>query len=263
MVGNTYTTVTRRVESLSMVLPNFALCHNWIFAKSEWEDHCQAHLNNPETLPIQCDPLVHGGVLATSGYCDFCLNDTSLPAAERMKQLPLRDKWKEHINECFNEHVQDWDGQPLHCPYSCKGAFDSPLRLQFHLQDVHCYEFIKERKGLKRSRHDDEMDTKPVRKKRQRSGYTRERGVGSAVPVKLEYDFIYETVEVKGPQSICPGELPDRQFRESALLVGQFSQDLPPSKGVARKASKSETPLPRALVHRRQFAPAYLKPNIN
>jgi hypothetical protein len=51
--------------------------------------------------------------------------------------------------------------------------------------------------------------------------------------------------------SICPGELPDRQFRESALLIGHFSQDLPPSKGVARKASKSETPLPRAPVHRR------------
>lgn len=31
--------------------------------------------------------------------------------------------------------------------------------------------------------------------------------------------------------SIRPGELPDRQFRESALLVGHFSQDLPPSKG--------------------------------
>ena len=45
------------------------------------------------------------------------------------------------------------------------------------------------------------MDTKPVRKKRQRSGYTRERGVGSAAPVKLECDFIYETVEVKGPRS--------------------------------------------------------------
>jgi hypothetical protein len=63
--------------------------------------------------------------------------------------------------------------------------------------------------------------------------------------------------------SIGPGELPDRQFRESALLIGHFSQDLPPSKGVVRKASKSETPLPRAPVHRRQFAPAYLKPNIN
>jgi hypothetical protein len=179
------------------------LCHDWIFAKSEWQDHCQAHLNNPETLPIQCDPLVYGGVLATSGYCGFCLNDTSLPAAKRMEQLPLRKNWKQHINECFNKHVQDWSGQPLHCPYShqCKEVFDSPLRLQFHLQDVHCYEFFNEREKLKRSRQDDEMDTKPVRAKRHRSGYTGEQDVGSAAPVKLEYDFIYEMVEVNGPRS--------------------------------------------------------------
>jgi hypothetical protein len=72
--------------------------------------------------------------------------------------------------------------------------------LQFHLQDVHCYEFIKEQKRLKRLRQDDEIDTKPIRAKRQKSGYIKEQGVGIAAPVKIEYDFIYETIEVKGPR---------------------------------------------------------------
>jgi hypothetical protein len=45
------------------------------------------------------------------------------------------------------------------------------------------------------------MDTKLVRAKRHRSGYTGEQDVGSAAPVKLKYDFIYEIVEVNSPQS--------------------------------------------------------------
>jgi hypothetical protein len=44
------------------------------------------------------------------------------------------------------------------------------------------------------------MDIKPVYIKRQRSGHIRKRGIGSAAPVKLEYNFIYEEVEVKGPR---------------------------------------------------------------
>jgi hypothetical protein len=34
--------------------------------------------------------------------------------------------------------------------------------------------------------------------KRQRSSYIRERGIGSVAPIKLEYNFIYKEVEVKG-----------------------------------------------------------------
>jgi hypothetical protein len=42
------------------------------------------------------------------------------------------------------------------------------------------------------------MDIKPIYIKRQRSGYIRERGVESAAPIKLEYNFIYKEIKVKG-----------------------------------------------------------------
>jgi hypothetical protein len=40
--------------------------------------------------------------------------------------------------------------------------------------------------------------------------------------------------------NIHPGPLPDRQFTESAICIGRFNQDLPPSKGVARRASQED-----------------------
>jgi hypothetical protein len=48
---------------------------------------------------------------------------------------------------------------------------------------------------------DNEMDMKPIRAKRQRFNYIREQGVRSITPIKLEYNFIYEEVKVKGPRS--------------------------------------------------------------
>lgn len=67
-------------------------CNQWIFGEAQWSDHCRAHLGNHKTLPIQCDPLVYGGVLATAGYCPFCLGDTDtdLPAVVRMRQFLKR-----------------------------------------------------------------------------------------------------------------------------------------------------------------------------
>jgi hypothetical protein len=44
----------------------------------------------------------------------------------------------------------------------------------------------------------DKMDTKLIYIKRQRSSYIKERGVGSAAFIKLEYNFIYKEVKVKG-----------------------------------------------------------------
>jgi hypothetical protein len=42
------------------------------------------------------------------------------------------------------------------------------------------------------------MDIKLIHVKRQRSGHIRERGVRSTALIKLEYNFIYKEVEVKG-----------------------------------------------------------------
>ncbi|KAH8799672.1 hypothetical protein F5884DRAFT_113557 [Xylogone sp. PMI_703] len=180
------------------------LCHNWIFNKSEWEQHCQGHLDSWETLPKQCNPLFYGGVLASPGYCPHCLRDTSLPASVQMYQYLYRNKWKEHINKHFISYIRALDsGQLPECPcpplgQQCKRPFESSLKLRFHLQDIHCFEFIDEKRRLKRLKPDDEIDTQPVQVKRQRSSYNHKRDVGGSALVKVEYDFIYEIVNTNG-----------------------------------------------------------------
>ncbi|KAK3363747.1 hypothetical protein B0T25DRAFT_445302, partial [Lasiosphaeria hispida] len=55
------------------------LCSQWTSAEAQWSKHCQAHLDS-ETLPLQCNPLVHRGILATAGYCVFYMaNPLLLP----------------------------------------------------------------------------------------------------------------------------------------------------------------------------------------
>ncbi|KAK0721747.1 hypothetical protein B0T26DRAFT_849947, partial [Lasiosphaeria miniovina] len=73
------------------------LCSKWIFGETQWSNHCQTHLNCPETLPVQCDPLVYGGALVTAGYCVFCMADPSLPSEKRLHQYLERGPWKDHV----------------------------------------------------------------------------------------------------------------------------------------------------------------------
>jgi hypothetical protein len=174
MIGNTHTTATRSVKLLRMVLSNFTFStyHDWISAKSRWEDHFQAHLDYLETISTYYNPLVYGRVLATARYCGFCLNNISLPAVELIEQFPF-DTERKNVSECFDKHVRGWNGQLLHFHYSplspqCKRVFDSQLRLQFHLQDVL---YIVEGMKLKRLRQDDKMDDNAVQVKRQRPSY--------------------------------------------------------------------------------------------
>ncbi|EJT69642.1 hypothetical protein GGTG_12526 [Gaeumannomyces tritici R3-111a-1] len=63
------------------------LCNKWVFDKSEWSDHCRSHLACPDELPVQCDPLFYGGVLATAGYCLFCMADKPLEPELRLRQF--------------------------------------------------------------------------------------------------------------------------------------------------------------------------------
>lgn len=110
-----------------------------------------------------------------------------------MYQFLYRSNWKEHISKCFDRHVQGRDDNqllqcaPPHASPQCTGAFDSPLRLLFHLQDVHCYEFIHTKKGFKISRDNDGI-IPPSRVKRQRFDPKRERVVGDVAPVKVEQE---------------------------------------------------------------------------
>ena len=140
-------------------------CNQWIFGEAQWGEHCQAHLDDRETLPIQCDPLVYDGVLATAGYCPFCLGGTA-PAAVRMHQFLKRATWKEHIHR----HVETLDeSKPLNCPHpglQYTAIFNLVKKLKFHLQDIYCLNFIKELKSLKRSKKDREVEIQLAKIKR-------------------------------------------------------------------------------------------------
>ncbi|KAK0747307.1 hypothetical protein B0T21DRAFT_270359, partial [Apiosordaria backusii] len=74
------------------------LCNKWVFGEAQWSNHCQTHLDCPETLPIQCDPLIYGNVLAAAGYCLFCMADVSIPPEERLRQFLDRGPWKDHVH---------------------------------------------------------------------------------------------------------------------------------------------------------------------
>lgn len=110
------------------------LCNAWFHGAEGWERHCRHHLGHPDDLPIWCDPLTYGGVLARAGYCPFCLGDERLPAQVRMHQFKIRWTWLDHIQT----HIRRLsDGLvPVRCPRlhsHCPGEFDSVLELQFHL----------------------------------------------------------------------------------------------------------------------------------
>jgi hypothetical protein len=140
-------------------------CSEWFTNKKEWTDHCQAHLDEPDMIPTQCNPFNYGGCLACPGLCSFCLRDPTLPATTRFHQFPDRGEWREHIHghmgnlECY---------KVLICPHprpQCDEAFESEQELKFHLQDVHCYELTK---GFKRLNLEHEVDAEPHEGKKAR-----------------------------------------------------------------------------------------------
>ena len=135
------------------------LCNEWVFGEAQWSHHCQAHLDCPETLPVQCDPLVHGGVLAAAGYCMFCMADPSLLPEERLRQFLDRGPWKSHVHGHYEKYIQTIDDRrPVECPHPsmrCVSAFDSAKHLKFHLLDVHCPDFIKEPNKLEMLKEED------------------------------------------------------------------------------------------------------------
>jgi hypothetical protein len=169
-------------------------CHEWTIGSEAWNDHCQEHINNLETFPVWCDSLTYDGVLATAGHCLFCLTDARMPAATRMYQFLNRGKWLEHVHK----HVQDLDNsKPAWCPHpqpSCAKLFESVLHLQFHLQDAHGIDFIRERATLKRSREGSE-EIQPGRVKRQRRGSRKKAEEDQDTVIKVGCTFINTTME--------------------------------------------------------------------
>lgn len=140
-------------------------CNEWFTDPQRWADHCEHHVEDPETLPIQCDPFIYGGCLATPGLCPWCLGNQSLPATVRMKQFPERSKWQNHVQG----HIEQLKSLPFQapaCPHpreACDEEFESMQKLENHLQDVHCW--IPPRPSLKRRSPDsDSPQSRKARK---------------------------------------------------------------------------------------------------
>jgi hypothetical protein len=88
-IGSTSKGVTKNTfPGWTALLELCFLCDRWIVGLTEWEGHCRGHLDRPEMIPVQCDPLIYGGILGTVGYCPVCLGNTALSARERMRQFP-------------------------------------------------------------------------------------------------------------------------------------------------------------------------------
>ncbi|EJT68897.1 hypothetical protein, variant [Gaeumannomyces tritici R3-111a-1] len=181
------------------------LCNKWVFGKLEWSDHCRSHLACPDELPVQCDPLLYGGVLATAGYCLFCIADKSLEPELRLRQFLDRGPWKDHVFDHYERYVQAVDDKkPVTCPYPsirCGGAFDSVKHLKFHLLDAHCRDFVKESTSLELEEND---DVKPAPAKRQRK-----RSAELDREAKVDtYHFVDETVQTACRHRAAAASLP-------------------------------------------------------
>ncbi|KAL1847875.1 hypothetical protein Plec18170_008285 [Paecilomyces lecythidis] len=128
-------------------------CDEWFTDEHAWEQHCQSHLDSPDP-PVQCDPLIYGGTLVHPGFCPFCQRNPTLMPSRRMYQFLNRAPWKEHVSRCFAnwvEEPQKISGATglVFCPHphpKCAGFSASALELRFHLEDIHCCDFIREAK---------------------------------------------------------------------------------------------------------------------
>ncbi|KAL6240235.1 hypothetical protein RBB50_012872 [Rhinocladiella similis] len=226
-----------------------SLCNRWIVGLDEWEQHCQSHLAAPETIPIQCDPLIYGGTLGAFGYCPICLGNTLLFARDRMQQFPRLDYWMSHVTKCIEE-LDRRSAAGCSIPW-CNIPCENTLRRRYHLQDVHCAQFNK---GFKRSAQDvtaeDVAGTPSCKRGRQTLNDKLPAGpVDPTFPTE-KYQFIDETPETsKPPKSTAvhprgTGKLRKKQrsVKRSNSLV--LSGGCPPLLADCSTDIKNEIPLP-------------------
>ncbi|CAI6342310.1 unnamed protein product [Periconia digitata] len=218
------------------------LCSIWFVDQEGWNVHCQAHLNKPETIPTQCNPLTYGGTLAAPGFCPDCLGNESLPPEIRMQQFLETAEWKDHIH---NQHSED--SKSLLCPLHklhCGESFMALQELQFHLEDVHCVGF---RSNLKRARSVGEGRAGPAKRKR-----VSRRRLSRWKKEDLEYGFVDESntfrnqtkrsshsTPAKAPSSTNSGFSPTPEIISDQNVI---EDDTPPSSwcGESKNGSDSE-----------------------
>jgi hypothetical protein len=132
-------------------------CSRWITSETDWEAHCQDHIDNLD-MPFRCEPVTFRHAVACAGYCSGCLRKKGLPAAIRMRQFHDRTSWQRHISDCIPEYVESLDSKDsIPCPHLlCTVVLHSESDLWNHLRDIHSTHKPDARK--KRQRQQEEGD---------------------------------------------------------------------------------------------------------
>ena len=181
-------------KATNNVVSNFCwLCHKWYYGEPEWKTHCQWHLETPEAIPLQCDPLMFGGVLAAPGLCSRCLGDERLPADIRMRQFYHSNSWRVHNRDCLQKRQGKGEyhkgAKCTHQRCSNLPSFESIRELSFHDQDVHGTRFAAKVGPKKRGREGDNLEVWESGKRR-RTHTLKERQTTADESIKNEYTFI-------------------------------------------------------------------------
>lgn len=137
------------------------ICRQWFTDKMEFELHCQYHLDNPETVPIQYGFLQLCGMLASPGYSPRLLGDDTLSAVDRIKPFLNPQSLSREMDRHYKSLGVD---KPVRCktPH-CNLEFDSILELQHHYQDFHCIPVRKRRTCTKFEAEGDQSSSPPAR----------------------------------------------------------------------------------------------------
>ncbi|KAI1655474.1 hypothetical protein F4813DRAFT_160421 [Daldinia decipiens] len=121
-------------------------CNEWLYDFDAWEQHCHSHLSL-DHLPVE---VAYERVESTflPGYCPYCLWDTSLSAASRLRQFCTKSQWEAEVRD----HGLRWQRQ--HCPDErCAEEFKNGDSFVCHMHDLHRVPeelLIATARGLKR-----------------------------------------------------------------------------------------------------------------
>ncbi|KAI1416949.1 hypothetical protein F5Y13DRAFT_185782 [Hypoxylon sp. FL1857] len=121
-------------------------CNIWVYDGEVWERHCQSHLDQ-DHLPMEMAyEKIENSFLP--GYCPYCLWDTSLTAANRMRQFCTKGEWEAEVRD----HGLRWRRE--RCPDKrCFGKFHDENSFIYHMHDLHRIPkdlLLTAQRGLKR-----------------------------------------------------------------------------------------------------------------
>ncbi|TAQ83756.1 hypothetical protein B7494_g7916 [Chlorociboria aeruginascens] len=196
-------------------------CSRWITSETDWEAHCQDHIDNLD-VPFRCEPVTFRHAVACAGYCSGYLRKKWLPAAVRMRQFHDRTSWQKHISDCIPEYVESLDSKDsIPCLHLlCTVVLHSESDLWNHLGDIHSTHKPDARK--KRQRQQEEGDDERA----ETSGAARTKR--RRLPGKLED----EDCKVPGGQKSAPKSRSKDPLGHSFVNISAVDFDPCPADGV-------------------------------